>query len=254
MNNSEFIEIQHYTISRLTALWILSGRLNHLFGEKAQELTKNLESVSNDVLLQEKDLADEAANCTIREIMELKIKDPQRVEQIYRQIALKFKTIILPMEIELYGQSYPILTLSAMAIMAFAMFEQGIALFCDVLGQISKTKVKLNDINGHSTIDKAQSYLVKVIEINYDFSQSIVWSRIKGHQAVRNLLVHNLGLLDDSERTKLVRTFIDRSIPGLSIIDGSLKIQFEYIEELVKDYQYWLEEIYDSPKLKELKL
>ena len=95
---------------------------------------------------------------------------------------------------------------------------------------------------------KYKRYFKKVVQVDYQFSKSSSWERIRGHQEIRNLLVHNGGLLDESERSNKVRRFIKHRRISISIEDGSLSIQKNYIKELITDLQQILTEMFDALK------
>jgi len=202
----------------------------------------------SDPLFKEKDFAEIAAQMgyrTISQVTELGKKDPELVSKIYRQMQLKLQHGFLTVELKLYSEIYPSITLSSLAIMAFAVFEQSLSLVCSALADMHNLKLGLPDLAGHSTLEKAQCYFTRVLGLKIEFARSSKWQRIKGHQDVRNLLAHNGGFLDDSERSERIAKFVKSNKVGLRIEKGTLQIDKVYVEKLVNDIQEWLIDLFD---------
>ena len=251
MDKNGFDSLDRYLILDLTRLWMLSEKLNSFLAKDAEEHSLRIAELARHPLMKEKDLTEEAAKDgyrTLGDLQKLSKKDPQRAQQIMMQSGLRLQHTLLDVDLRLSQYIYPNITVSSMVIMAFAMFERSLLSTCLALAETWSYKLTLSDLAGHSTLDKVQRYLRKVVQVDYRFSKSSSWERIKGHQEIRNLLVHNGGLLDESERSDKVRKFIKHRRISISIEEGSLSIQKDYIKELITDLQQLLTDMFDALK------
>jgi len=239
MDKNGFDSLDRYLILDLTRLWMLSEKLNSFLAKDAEEHSLRIAELARHPLMKEKDLTEEAAKDgyrTLGDLQKLSKKDPQRAQQIMMQSGLRLQHTLLDVDLRLSQ------------FMAFAMFERSLLSTCLALAETWSYKLTLSDLAGHSTLDKVQRYLRKVVQVDYRFSKSSSWERIKGHQEIRNLLVHNGGLLDESERSDKVRKFIKHRRISISIEEGSLSIQKDYIKELITDLQQLLTDMFDALK------
>lgn len=86
----------------------------------------------------------------------------------------------------------------------YTIVEHYLNLLCSIYEQDGISKVKLKDLKGQGIIDRARKYLVKVVEIDFP-SQADSWSEIRRIQNIRNLFVHNDGVLkgNDSDKSSI---------------------------------------------------
>ena len=251
MNISEFNDLKHNVIVRLNQVALLSRRLEELLNQHSKIQVDELSELSNHPLMNGPDYSKLAADegyRTISEVERLQKKDPERYKNIMMQEELKYRRGFIEFESLMAKNIYPNLTLSSLVILAFATFEQNLSLICNALSDLRTIKLRLSDLNGHSTLDKAQRYLIRVLEIPFDFSKSKRWQSIRGHQEVRNLLVHNGGLIDDSDKYDNLRKFIKSHKSVLAVRDNFLILQQDYIEIMIEDSQQFLLEMFDKIK------
>ena len=243
MDAAELNKLQHNVLIRFNQLGLLSDKLNTLLADEVQTYRARLKSISSDPLFQEE--LPEEAHLPLGKLRELRKTEPEKVQRIIKQIQLQSEHSGLNLDIMLTEQIFPSLTFSSLAMMAFAMFDESLSLVCSAISEIRGHKLKLNDLSGHSTIEKTQQYVTKVASLQYDFANSSDWQRIRGHYDVRNLLAHNGGVLDQSDRANKVKIFIQSKQTVLKIQSGGLQIGREYIEELINDLQQWMLSIFD---------
>ena len=255
MNSIDFGEVQQYAIVRLTHVGMLSDKLKKLIDQDLQSQQQELESLNRHDLLKEPDLMLEAAKegyKTIGGYKQLEKKEPERVHRMYLQSHLQMEKHRRTIELELSQQVYPNLTWSSLVLISMALFEEVITLICDYLSQTRGYRIKMNDLRGRSALHRCKMFLTKVVEIEFDFGASPHWQKVNGHQTVRNLIVHNSGVLDNSSQADAVRKFVDGGNTSLSITDGGLAIEREYIYEVIDDAQNWMLELFDAIKKDEI--
>jgi len=64
-------------------------------------------------------------------------------------------------------------------------------------------KISLDDING-AGIYRAKTYLVKVLDTSFPFSNDRNWERIQWFSKIRNCIVHNEGKVKDKDLKKYI--------------------------------------------------
>lgn len=85
---------------------------------------------------------------------------------------------------------------NAIFISMYSDFEHNLNQMCHAYKTICGSKIKLTDFYGNG-ISRAANYLEKVIDIKIKDSSS--WGRMNHWNKIRNCLVHNSGMLKESE-------------------------------------------------------
>ncbi|MBU8729152.1 hypothetical protein KM915_03660 [Cytobacillus oceanisediminis] len=80
-------------------------------------------------------------------------------------------------------------------------FEDTLYQYCKVLEAVSKSKIKLKDLNGQG-IEKYKNYLSKVFNLENAFSSN-EWNIITCYNQIRNVLVHNGGIVSENNKEKV---------------------------------------------------
>lgn len=80
-------------------------------------------------------------------------------------------------------------------------FEDTLFQYCKVLEAVSKSKIKLKDLNGQG-IEKYKNYLSKVFNLENAFSSN-EWNLITCYNQIRNVLVHNGGIVSENNKEKV---------------------------------------------------
>ncbi len=249
-NNLSFEDIKHFSIARLTQIYILSNKLRQYLDDELVDLNNNLKSLDNNELLSSPDLMEQAKKEGIvsgRDYKKLEKTDPQRFKNIFEQNSLKFSKLMSEVNMNLHINLFPHITWSSLFLISMSHFEYSFILISNFFQDKKKIKLSLSEISGHNNYEKFKTYSLKVIELNYDFCESNKWSKIKDHQKVRNLIVHNNGILDGSQRANSVKELIDNKKIKLNYSgDLNIKLSKDYLEEVIFDLQEWLEEFYNA--------
>jgi hypothetical protein len=80
-------------------------------------------------------------------------------------------------------------------------FEDTLFQYCKVLESVSQSKIKLKDLTGQG-IEKYKNYLSKVFNLEYVFSSNN-WSLINCYNQIRNVFVHNGGIIPEPNKVKV---------------------------------------------------
>jgi len=88
--------------------------------------------------------------------------------------------------------------LNAIYISLFSSFEHFLLKVVKKVEGIPGTKIQLKHIGGTAILDKYVMYLFLVGNIDRTDQSKSPWDKIKQFKAVRNLLVHNGGIMQDS--------------------------------------------------------
>ena len=103
-------------------------------------------------------------------------------------------------------------------------------------------KVSLSDIRG-SGIDKAKTYLTKVIGISYKFGRE--WMEIQKYKTLRHCVVHYDGRLGDGflDRGNDLKIYIEAKDSLSLSSDGIILFEKEFCEEVLDVIEGFLEEM-----------
>ncbi len=66
-------------------------------------------------------------------------------------------------------------------------------------------KISLDDVHG-TGINRAKTYLVKVLDTSFSFENNPYWEQIKWYNKIRNCIVHNDGKVIDKELKKYIES------------------------------------------------
>jgi hypothetical protein len=105
----------------------------------------------------------------------------------------------------------------------YFFLESELTRHCRNLEKQNLEVLSLSDITG-SGIQRAITYLVKVQHIEFSLGKSPEWEKIQNYNILRNCIVHNQGLLDESfeksQREKLLK-FSQRPNSKLELSDDT---------------------------------
>ena len=116
--------------------------------------------------------------------------------------------------IERFEEQFPTLLTSSFIITLVSTLERELSKYCDTAARFSNIRIRLSDLRG-SFHDQFKNYLSNVVKMSFDF-QSDNWKDIKGLIEVRNAIVHNDGILEDSSRANTIRN-LNKRYPTLTI-------------------------------------
>lgn len=93
---------------------------------------------------------------------------------------------------------------------------------CRRLERKDETLLSVSDIRGKG-IGQAMTYLTKVHRTDFSPGMSSEWNEIQHYRRLRNCIVHNAGILDNSlQQRQQLKEYINRN-PGLSLSTGLVK-------------------------------
>jgi len=245
-------ELKHFSLMRLTHIYILSMQLDSFISQESQELKDRKEKLDKDKPLQLPNLMDfahEEGIINIQDYRKLKKENPEKFKAISEQLGLILSIIRIETDNILFNDVFPTITWSSLFLISMAHLEYSLILICNHFTEIKKLNLKLSDLNGSSTYEKFILFVSKVAKVDYSFDRSMFWQKVRNHQKIRNLLMHNNGLIDDSDRAKVVKKLIE---------DGQINLKWnnlmillftsEYLESVITDSQNWMEEFFNKLK------
>lgn len=245
-------DLEHFSIVKLTHIYLLSMRLDSFISQETQKLKDRKEKLGEHKLIQLPNLMDKAYTEGIicgKDYMKLKEEDPERYKTIFEQSGLLLSKTMLETENILFGNIFPTITWSSLFLISMSHLEYSLILICNYFTEIKKIKLKLSDLNGNSTYEKFILFISKVVEMKYLFEESTFWQKIKNHQKVRNLLIHNNGLIDDTVRAKVVKKIIRDGHINLKWNNNMILLfTQEYLEDVINDCQDWMQEFFNKLK------
>ena len=138
---------------------------------------------------------------------------------------------------------FPHIFRSSLFVTCYSFFEHELNELCGYFHKHQSCPIKINDLKGDG-IFRAKIYLKKVVGIEFP-DQSTSWEDIVDYNKIRNIIVHNNGKLDDSQKSKRIEEFIKKKssikLNNLKFIkfndNFSLEIIStikEFLDELIK--------------------
>jgi hypothetical protein len=243
IDKTKYEELKNYSIVRLTQIGILANNLYNYLKMEVSDLSETDSTFNSESLLKQPDLMEIASKegyRTPNDFKKLAEIDPQRVEKIFQQSSLLQSKLFNDIHLSLFKNLFPHITWSSLFLIAMSHFEYSLILISNFFQNESKSLLTIKDISGQSTFEKFTSYCLKVLRLEYDFSHSIQWSKVKNHQKVRNLIVHNNGIIDDSNRSKSVKQLIDSNQISIKYNDQNyIEVSITYLETVIEDLQNW---------------
>jgi hypothetical protein len=105
-------------------------------------------------------------------------------------------------ELHLHQSRYPDIHRTALVVALFCVVEDQLNGLCQTIGESIDSKLSLQDMRGRGT-ERALTYLAKVAEFDLELVPSV--SFVRSARQLRNLLVHEGGVLPVSKNHKLNR-------------------------------------------------
>ncbi|WP_428909064.1 hypothetical protein [Niallia sp. Krafla_26] len=97
-----------------------------------------------------------------------------------------------------YGVEFPNIMRTSLFYSCFAYLENYLLIICKEIRRFKKIEIEINDIR-HKGIEKAQVYLKKIAGLKFP-DQSSEWNHIKKCNKVRNILIHNGGIIENNNK------------------------------------------------------
>lgn len=128
-------------------------------------------------------------------------------------------------------EKYPFIHRTSLLITIYSFLENTLNDLCHTLSQSVGSDVKLSDLQGNG-IERALLYLSKVAA--FDLSKmGGTLPYIKGINKIRNIIVHNGGVLPSSPEHK-VHAFIERTKSMSGHPDCNVRFEDAFINEVIK--------------------
>ncbi|MBW6482310.1 MAG: hypothetical protein K0B10_04540 [Vicingaceae bacterium] len=86
---------------------------------------------------------------------------------------------------------------SSFLVQIISLIEHELRGICLLIENYNYQKFSINDLKGHSDIDKAKTYLLKTIELKTNLLNP-EWQTVKNCYLLRNSIVHNQGYFDNN--------------------------------------------------------
>jgi hypothetical protein len=143
-----------------------------------------------------------------------------------------------------YAIEFPNIMRTSLFYSCFAFLENYLLFVCKNVKSKKNLGLDISDIK-HNGIEKAQVYLKKVVGLNFP-DQSVEWNHIRKCNKIRNILIHNGGLID-SNNEKLLKDIesikgvkIERTIPTMN---GKIMLKESFCFDFIKSMRIFLREI-----------
>jgi len=153
------------------------------------------------------------------------------------------------------SEIFPNILRTSLFTTCYSFFENELNLICELLQEKNECPVHYlgNFDNGKEGkgIRRAQRYLKKIIKINFP-DQSTAWTEILIYQAIRNIIVHNDGKLDNKENGRFKEIFrrledYIKKKPSIHIDDFKrIQLSLDFILEMVTTIELFLNQLYES--------
>ena len=139
-------------------------------------------------------------------------------------------------------ETFPDILRKSMFLTCYSRFEHGINSLCRFFSKQTEYKLKLSDLK-HEGIIKAQVYLKSVVGIEFP-DQTTSWQDVKKYNLIRNYIVHNDSELDESEKAKEVRRFIEQKTTSTIDKGNKIKLSKEFSINFINTLRIFLGELY----------
>lgn len=152
--------------------------------------------------------------------------------------------------------SFPNLSWHSLTIMSISQLEFNIILISDLLREKLGINDKLENRSNKNFLEISKNYFKDEAGLNFDWGSSDEWRKICGHYKIRNVIVHNSGIVNLSSYSTEIKAFAKKyNEEVISVEDGWLDLSRKYVIEVVQDSQEWLVDLFNAiekqfPKLK----
>ncbi|MBI4231956.1 hypothetical protein HY605_01875, partial [Candidatus Peregrinibacteria bacterium] len=147
----------------------------------------------------------------------------EQASQLTRDEQGKLYNRYIDEDIDLYSISNVLR--SSLFVSCYSLLEHELLNLCELLQGLHEYSIKLDDLRGRGIL-KAQAYLKKVVGITFP-DQTPSWKDIVAYNHIRNLIVHNDGVLDNNDNSEKAESFIKgKTSVTLKPIGKYKRIQF----------------------------
>ena len=131
--------------------------------------------------------------------------------------------------------------LSSFFIMIYSYLESELSQYCFELDRRYPKEIRWKDFKNKNTLTRTQKYLQNVQQINFP-DDSSEWCDIREFNRLRNCLVHNQGIVNNSlnDYKKVLQDIKKHSI---ELVDGRCVISSEFCSEALKVIKNFLYEV-----------
>ena len=170
--------------------------------------------------------------------------------------------------IEFYSEDYQKiggvfekLALDSFVVMLYSQLEVGMGTLCGALRRDKQAQegatiaLKYTDLNGKAYIDRATTYIEKVIGISLDLTNNPEWREILALRGIRNAIVHESGEIRTNDIT--IKKHIKEGLIEIrdqeeekGVVTGEIRVKSEYIAHIVPHARKFFEDIADMTKSK----
>ena len=171
---------------------------------------------------------------TFSDLENLERIEPETYKEFNRQIGIELNIAKLEGDLFEAKLNFERIAMSSIYLMVLAHFEDCLRRTCDVVKEELKCSLKWDDLRG-STLDSFKNYINKVLNIHFDFNISNEWKLLREYQIIRNFIIHNGGIIDDSEQSKKVMLIIEQNEYKLFDLFGQINLSRNYIIEVIRN-------------------
>lgn len=141
-----------------------------------------------------------------------------------------------------YAIEFPNIMRTSLFYSCFAFLENYLLKVCKDVRSKNNIGLDISDIR-HNGIEKAQVYLKKVAGFNFP-DQAVEWNHIRKCNKIRNILIHNGGLIDSEKLLKEIESFkgvkIEQNFP---LLKGKIMLEESFCSDFINSMRIFLKEL-----------
>lgn len=139
--------------------------------------------------------------------------------------------------------AFPTALFSALFVTGYHFFEHDLNELCRLV-ESERGAPKFADFKDGKGIQRAKEYLRKAGGLNFP-SDSANWHKIVSYGRVRNLIAHNGGRLDESQPSKVIAPFIEKTPTVAVKDDGEIVFSRAFVVDAADCmYDFWLDSVF----------
>lgn len=142
-------------------------------------------------------------------------------------------------------EEFPNILRYSLFVMCYTFLEHELISLCKYIRRNRNYEISHTDIKGNG-IFKAKTYLKKVAKIEFP-DQITSWGNIVNYNKIRNLIVHNDGLLDSEKKYKEMKKLIETNELLITISEQrKIMLSEKSCPEVIKDIESFFKELFKS--------
>ena len=144
------------------------------------------------------------------------------------------------MELQVVGRHFPNILRKSFIVSLYSFLEYWLMRECrtrkgnDIL-------LSPSDIRGENDIDRARTYLTKVLQVNFP-NNTQEWEEIQNIRKLRNCIVHNHGKCG-GEKYKSLRDYVAQNSDTLSLSNNEIVLRGEFCKQALRTIGKFIQQL-----------